>query len=438
VTPQIIDPEHAIEAAAVIGFGIARRAMWSGERCTWFDAVPTLPTQNPATSVTLSSDVYGGTAGSGWFLAQAATRNGDALLRRTALGALRQTMARVDAVAATAPHGFYAGAAGTGAGLVLAGRELDDAEAIEAGRALLLRLPIDPAIADVSDVIGGLAGTVLALATAADALGRDEALLDRAALFAQRLIARGVRGANGTMSWDTLSDKRANLTGFGHGAAGIAHALLVLDALAPDAALRDAATAAFAYEAATFDPAQGNWPDFRVMAGQPPGPTPHMIAWCHGAAGIAGGRIFAERRGFEVAADIDAALGTTARLAEQWYRLPNADFTMCHGLFGLVDTLLEGERSGRTAHTAVIAAVVNYATEQFHRGERAWPSGLTTHEEICGLMLGNAGIGHVYLRLADPALRSLLYPQVAAAAAADAATLPPHGAAHQASSAINS
>ena len=33
-----------------------------------------------------------------------------------------------------------------------------------------------------------------------------------------------------------------------------------------------------------------------------------------------------------------------------------------------------------------------------------------THEEICGLMLGNAGIGHVYLRLADPTLNSLLAP----------------------------
>jgi hypothetical protein len=33
-----------------------------------------------------------------------------------------------------------------------------------------------------------------------------------------------------------------------------------------------------------------------------------------------------------------------------------------------------------------------------------------THEEISGLMLGNAGIGHVYLRLSDPSLGSLLAP----------------------------
>ena len=50
------------------------------------------------------------------------------------------------------------------------------------------------------------------------------------------------------------------------------------------------------------------------------------------------------------------------------------------------------------------------ATERFHRGEKPWPSGLASQEEISGLMLGNAGIGHIYLRLADPSLPSLLAP----------------------------
>ena len=135
-----------------------------------------------------------------------------------------------------------------------------------------------------------------------------------------------------------------------------------------------------------------------------------MIAWCHGAPGIVRSRLFAEACGFAVAAEIDAGLGTTARLAEQWYRMPNADFAACHGVFGLADTLFDGVRSGRTAHMATLKAIVAYATEQFHRGERAWPSGLVTHEEISGLMLGNAGIGHIYLRLGDPSLRPLLAP----------------------------
>ena len=411
MTP-IVPPQDAIDAAATIGFGIARRALWSGERCTWLDAIPTMPTQNPATSTMAGPDVYGGTSGIGAFLAQAATRTGDALLRRTARGALRQAVARADANMTRAPHGFYGGAAGVGAVLVLAGHDLGDAEIVDAGRALLLRLPKDPAIADVSDLIGGLAGTVLALALAADVLDGDADLIASAREFAARLVARGAREADGSLSWHTMEDTTANLTGFAHGTAGIAHALLVLDALAPDQAWRDAATAAFAYETARFDRAQNNWPDYRVMPGQAPGPPVYMIAWCHGAGGIAASRLYAETRGYNVGAEIEAGLGTAARWAEQWYRLPGADFTACHGVFGLVDVLLDGVRTGRNAHSATIATIINYATEQFHRGERAWPSGLISHEEICGLMLGNAGIGHVYLRLADPALGSLLAPRL--------------------------
>jgi lantibiotic modifying enzyme len=407
----VLAPQDAIDIAATIGFGIARRALWSGDRCTWFDAIPTMPTQNPATSTTSGAELYGGTSGIGLFLAQAATRSGDALLRRTARGALRQAAARAGGYAATAPHGFYGGAAGAGCALVLAGQELGDTEAIAAGRALLLNLPTDASIPDVTDIIGGIAGTVVALTLAADALGGDGELLARAGEFAEQVLARGERDARGALSWHTLGDKRANLTGFAHGTAGIAHALLLLDALKPDPRLREAAAGAFAYEAAAFDATQANWPDYRLLPGQPPGPVGYPVAWCHGAAGIVGSRLFAEAcGGFQVGSEIEAGLGTTARYVEQWYRLPTADFTACHGIFGLLDTLLDAVRSGRDSCAAVLGQIVAYATERFHRGERAWPSGLLTHEEISGLMLGNAGIGHVYLRLGDPALGSLLAP----------------------------
>jgi lantibiotic modifying enzyme len=252
---------------------------------------------------------------------------------------------------------------------------------------------------------------VAALALAADGLGRDGALLARAGEFAERLLARGERDARGTLSWHTLGDTSANLTGFAHGTAGIAHALLLLHALTPDPRFREAAAAAFAYETATFDSVQANWPDFRLLPGQPPGPPFYPVAWCHGAAGIVRSRLFAEAcGGFQVAADIEAGLGTTARYGRQFYRAPNTDFTACHGMFGVVDALLDGIRSGREAHAPVAAEIVAYATERFHRGEQPWPSGLATHEETSGLMLGNAGIGHVYLRIADPTLSPLLAP----------------------------
>ena len=78
---------------------------------------------------------------------------------------------------------------------MLAGQELGDAESITAGRALLLSIPLDAAIRDLTDIIGGIAGTLAALALAADALGRDDALLARAREFAERLLARGTRDA---------------------------------------------------------------------------------------------------------------------------------------------------------------------------------------------------------------------------------------------------
>ena len=406
-----ITADAALDVAERIGYGIARRALWAGERCTWLDAVPAMPGMNPATSTTSGAEPYGGTSGIGLFLAQLAARVDEPLLKKTALGALRHASARADVQETASPVGFYGGAAGTGAALILAGLELGDGASVDAGRALLLRVVLEVEHPDATDVIGGTAGTVLALAVAARALDGDEALLARAREAAAKLLARGMRDARGTLSWSTMQEKRANLTGFAHGAAGIAHALLALHALAPDPVLHEAVASAFAYERGTFDAAQGNWPDFRVMPGQPPGPAVCASAWCHGAVGIVRSRLFAENvGGFAVADEIDAALRTTALQAEMWHRDPGADFTLCHGIFGMVDALLDGVRSGRTAYAPLAAAIFAAATDRYHRAELPWPSGLMSREQIDGLMLGTAGIGHVYLRIADPSLEPILAP----------------------------
>ena len=406
----VFAPDVALDAAERIGYGIARRALWGGDRCTWLDAIPVMPGQNPATSTTSGAEPYSGTSGIGLFLAQLAARVDDPLLKKTARGALRHAAVRTDEHA-TMPVGFYGGAAGVGAALVLAGRELDDDFVVHAGRTLLGRVELASEHADATDVLNGAAGTVLALAVAAAALGGDAALIARAREAAEKLLARGTRDARGALSWSTVRDKRANLTGFAHGAAGIAHALLALHAVAPDPVLHEAVTAAFAYERAAFDPARANWPDFRLMPGEPPGPLGYGVAWCHGAVGIVRSRLFAERvGGFAVADEIDAGLGTSAAHVQSSYRDLSADFTLCHGVFGALDALLDGVRSGRTVYAPLLARVVSEATMRFHDGEAPWPSGLMSREQTDGLLLGTAGIGHVYLRLADPSLPSLLAP----------------------------
>lgn len=402
--------DRALEVAAAIGFGIARKALWSGERCRWLEGIPVAPGQNPAVSMMCGTDVYGGTAGIGWFLAQAAARIPDALLRRTALAALRQTAARALDDLARAPHGFYGGAAGTGAVLVLAGRELDDAEAVARGREILAQVPAGTDDPGATDIISGMAGTSLAFALAAAALDQDGALVERSVDAADRLLAMGERKP-GLLSWPSIPDRRANLTGFGHGAAGMAFALLVVDSLSPQRRFRDSAAAAFAYENSVFDSGRANWPDFRIMPGYPPGEDFYPVAWCHGAGGIVRSRLLAEAAGgFGVSADLAAGLWTTAREAERWARAPGADFTLCHGVLGLADALLDSARAGGSEFGALTTAIAASAAAAFHDAERPWPSGLVTREELSGLMMGNAGIGHFYLRLADPGLDSVLAP----------------------------
>jgi lantibiotic modifying enzyme len=403
---------RALDVASVIGFGIARRALRNGERCRWLDAIPVQPGRNPAVSAMCGVDVYGGTAGIAWFLAQLAVRCPDPLLTGTARAALRQTAAGLPAFAAKQPHGFYGGAAGAAAVLVLAGSELGDAGSIRAGRELLAALPESTEDAMATDLIGGLAGTILALVAAARALGGAPELIAKALRIAERLTAMGARDAGGRLSWPTMPDCRANLSGFAHGAGGIAYALLGLAAEAPASApgLTERAGAAFCYEDGTFDPARGGWPDFRILPGYPADQLFCAIAWCHGAAGIARARMAASQAGIETAPALAAAIAATAAEAERVAALPGVDFSLCHGLLGLADVLLDATRRGVADHGAVVGRIAELGASSFHDRELGWPSGLPTREELNGLLMGNGGIGQFYLRLADPALPSVLAP----------------------------
>lgn len=396
----------ALDVATGIGFGIVRRAFRYEDRCAWFDAVPPMPGGNPATSVSGSADVYGGSAGIALFLAQLAKRVDDPTLRRTARAGMRHALARAERGAAGV-LGFYGGAAGIAAAAVLAGRELGDEAFVERGAALLLRLPIHSPDPLGSDLVGGTAGTLLALVAGARALD-SAALLARAREAAVAVIAMGRRTDDGALSWATMPDALGDLTGFAHGSAGNAHALLALHALAPDPALSTAVSAALAYESSTFSAEHGNWPDLRWFGG--PRIASYTNAWCHGAIGIVRARLLAERLGFDVRGDVDAGLRAAAAHAERLAADPSFDTTLCHGLFGALDALLDGTRSGRDEYAPLVARIASVAAARHHDGDAPWPSGLLSREQIDGLMMGTAGIGHVFLRLADPSLGSVLAP----------------------------
>jgi lantibiotic modifying enzyme len=272
-----------------------------------------------------------------------------------------------------------------------------------------MSIPTDTDDPFAMDLVSGLAGTVLSMTVASAVLDQDHELLARAGTAAEFLVSCGERGPDGSLSWKTMRDCSSNLTGFAHGTSGIAHALLALAATAREGDFRKAAADAIAYESSVFDPVRRLWPDFRSLPEYFEGEPAFGVGWCHGAAGIVRGRITAAASNIKVDSDLDAGITAIVEQARRWSQFPSVDLTLCHGLLGLVDTLLECSRFNYGNYDELVAEVVAPIVDQFHDG-LPWPTGLPSREPAHGLMLGDAGIGHFFLRLTDPTQESVLAP----------------------------
>ena len=253
----------------------------------------------------------------------------------------------------------------------------------------------------VFDVIGGCAGAILGLLALHDVTG-ETTILDRAQCCAAHLLEHREPGTGTCRTWRTVD--RVPLTGFAHGAAGIAYALLRLHAVRPDAALLAAAREAIAYEAEAFAPDVMNWPDLRTHEGVR-GPV-FLANWCHGAAGIALARI-GGLHGLDtpgVREDIERGLATTRA-----WGLHDVDHICC-GNAGRAEVLhVAGVQLGRAGLTdrarRQAAWVVGRASDT--GGYWVIP-GLADRVFSPGLFQGVSGIGYTWLRLARPELPSLL------------------------------
>jgi lantibiotic modifying enzyme len=193
------------------------------------------------------------------------------------------------------------------------------------------------------------------------------------------------------------------LTGFSHGAAGIAWALLELATLTGEERFRKTALEAIAYERSLFIPEVGNWPDLRdfatsALADNNQQPT-CMTAWCHGAPGIGLARLRCLQHldDAQIRSEINAALKTT--LAHGF----GGNHSLCHGDIGNLELLLQASeilddpqwRHQVNRLSAIILESIN---------QHGWLCGIPLGVESPGLMTGLAGIGYGLLRLAEPKL----------------------------------
>ena len=306
-----------------------------------------------------------------------AEATGDRIIRVTAEAALRQALDRMP----VSGCGLYSG----GLGVLYAAAEIRDE--FDEGAALRLAEPDRSQF----DVIDGSAGAIIVLLNL-HARTRSAPLLDAAVRHADLLLEEASRSEDG-WSWKTIPASR-DLTGFSHGTSGIAWALLEIHHVTGDQRFRDVALQAFRYERSCFNTAEQNWPDFRAEQASYP------VFWCHGAAGIGLCRLRAWQLlgDKQLLAEAKVAMHTVAERSSSL-----ASFSLCHGQAGNADVLISGSQLlGEENPLRSAEAIAQEGMERYERRRIPWPCGLPNANETPDLMLGLAGIGYFYLRLADP------------------------------------
>jgi lantibiotic modifying enzyme len=222
----------------------------------------------------------------------------------------------------------------------------------------------------------------------------DATVLERARACAKRILSRQIESGEARGGWALPG--QPPLSGFSHGAAGIAYALVKLHAITDESDLLHAARAAVAFERTLFVPSAANW----SRTNAPPDRLPASLraTWCQGAPGIVLSRLgMLDALGSAVVGeDLDAALETTA------CHPVNTIDHLCCGNLGRADALVvAGSRLDRPVlrHIALHRAG-QVAARARRTGTWALPEDGGPYRH--GFFQGRAGIGYTLLRFAYP------------------------------------
>jgi type 2 lantibiotic biosynthesis protein LanM len=193
------------------------------------------------------------------------------------------------------------------------------------------------------DVISGSAGCISSL-LGLYRITDSRRALEIASQCGDHLLAQAQTMEHG-IGWVQEGLSTRPLTGFAHGNAGIAWALLQLWSVAKQERYRKAALDALKYERSLFSARARNWPDLRDPGLSERASSDRegifMIAWCHGAPGIGLARLHSlgSLDGAEIREEIDVALQTTL---EHGF---GGNHSLCHGDLGNLDFILEASRT---------------------------------------------------------------------------------------------
>ncbi|MBL7726479.1 MAG: hypothetical protein JNM68_02285 [Dinghuibacter sp.] len=395
------------DAALVLARKICSDAIWHNDACNWLGASNEQVMNMPKDySRALGTAFYDGTAGVAYFLVAAAQAGNDPLIKRTAAGAVRQLVANTlnkQPAANTemvGKMGFHTGYPGIALSLFYAAEVLNEPTFTSAGQQVVNRLLELPREFWGTDVIDGAAGAIPVILKLYKTSG-DNRLRQLAINLGSYLADKADKQPIG-WSWNTMPDIQHNLTGYGHGAAGMAHAFAELFGLTGDTGYRDIVLSIMAYENHFFQPQELNWPDFRNFSqpGAAAAPTVSCsCAWCHGAPGIGLSRLrcYTLIQHPQLLNDAQAAIQTTRNSNKLSLQ---GNYSLCHGLFGNAELLLYGaEVLQQPAWRKESEQLADDCINKYIATGIPIPNGLHSAAETPDFMLGTSGIGYFFLRL---------------------------------------
>ncbi len=383
------------DIAAIIG----RSAIRNGDSAAWIGVFP-LQDQDRYQLSEIGKSLYSGASGVAVFLAAVHRVTGSLFARNLALYALqplRELLNNSRSRARLVKNSPIGAGDGLGAfvyAVTKTAEFLDDSSLLSEACRCAELITLEAIARDRRvDILHGSAGALLALL----ALHRIEPhrwLLERALDCGHHVLNQQVACDAGGRAWKTYDGKL--LTGFSHGAAGIAYALLRLYGVVGDDSLRTAAEDAIAYETAVYSPDKRNWPDFREVKG---GEMPdYPCQWCHGASGIGLARlgILDALTNAQIRRDIDVAVEITAEMPRV------ALDHLCCGNFGRLEFLFTaGRRLNRTGLVALARARA-YETVAHARKAGGFNWRVGNDQFNLGFFTGLSGVGYTLLRFAHP------------------------------------
>jgi lantibiotic modifying enzyme len=356
--------------------------------------------------------VYGGLAGIAFFLAELCAVTWDSAIERTCRGALTAALALDESSGTDAAAGLYSGRLGVAVVQARIARLMGDTSSLRAAvergtqSAGPLKASRNP------DIVSGKAGGILGLLALAE-MSKDPRPMEVAISLGDELIALAVKRGGG-LAWGPAEGPWP-LTGYAHGASGIAHALAELHARTGQHRFAEFALGALAYEHLAFDPAAGNWPDFRLEPGDPVRPRgqyPTATLWCHGATGV----LIALRRISAILNVDDAQIGlrrarkATRQTLSLEIAAPTASWCLCHGVCGNALALVHGGALAPATATDVnLASGLARVGALRYAASQDWPCGVGGGWSPA-YMVGVAGAGAFYLSLARPTTPSFVMP----------------------------